>query len=180
MEPDPAERAGKPGQVADRSHAPLGLGPESGFRVREEPGQRANVLVVVADDLGERPGGSSAQELEVASGDLRAVEVATAMEAEELGLDGLEPGVGQSVAEDAPDERQQVEVAGVGRWGTPVHPVAADEERPVEAPAVVGDEPGVGRDGGGEGIEQGRLGRVIRQEQLDLAEPVAGPGSEPD
>ena len=53
-------------------------------------------------------------------------------------------------------------MAGV-RWRLlPDHPVARDEERPVEAAAVVGHEPGVRRDERGEQVQQGPFLRVIR------------------
>ena len=67
------------------------------------------------------------------------------------------------------DDRQQVEVAGVGRRGAPGQPVAGDEQRPVEAAAVVGHEPGVGRDGRG---ERGRAAPARRRGRA----AAAGPG----
>ena len=54
--------------------------------------------------------------------------------------------VGHPVAEDPPDEREQVEVAGMRRRSASAHPIAGDEQRPVEAAPVVGHEPAGGRD----------------------------------
>ena len=65
----------------------------------------------------------AAQELEVAARDLPALDVAVAVHAEQLGLDGPQARIGHPVAEHAPDDRQQVEVAGVDRRGPAGHPV---------------------------------------------------------
>ena len=106
---------GRAGQVAGRRDAAPRRGRRS--RVRggtEQPRQRADVLVVVADDVDERLGRAAAQEAEVAARDLPAVDVAVAVQAEQPGLGRPQPGVGQPVAEQPPDDRQQVEVAGDG------------------------------------------------------------------
>ena len=109
----------------------------------EQPRQRANVLPVVADDLHQRLGWGSAEEVEEPARDLPALDVAVAMRAEQLDLDRPKPGVGHPMPEDPTDERQQVKVAGERRWGGTRHPVPRDEQRPVEAAAVVGHEPRV-------------------------------------
>ena len=136
--------------------------------------------MVVPDDVGQRRRRAAAQEVEVPTGDLPAVDIRSAVHPEQLDLDRPEARIGQPVAEDPPDEREQVEVAGMRRRSASAHPIAGDEERPVEAAAVVGDQPGVRRDRRGEGVEQRGLLGVIRQEELDLVEPVAGPRPEPD
>ena len=84
------------------------------------------------------------------------------------------------VAEEPADDRQEVEVAAVERRGPTSHPVAGDEQRPVEAPAVVGDEPAVERDVRREGGQQGRLIGVVGEQQLDLVEAVTLPPAEAD
>ena len=166
---------GQAGQVADRCRPPIDGIAEVRLRVGQQPGQRPDVLVVVPDDLGQWRRRAAAQEVEVQAGDLPAVDIRSAVHPEQLDLDRPEARIGQAVAEDPPDEREQVEVAGVRRRSASAHPIAGDEQRPVEAAAVVGDQPGVRRDRRGEGVEQGGLLGVIRQEELDLAEPVAGP-----
>ena len=64
--------------------------------------------------------------------------------------------------------------------GTARHPVAGDQQRPVEAAAVVGHEPAVGRDVARERVKHGRLVGVVGEQQLDLPEPVALPPAETD
>ena len=119
----------------------------AGLEDAEQPGQRPDVLVVVADDGRERLRGAAAQEPEVAARDLPAVDVAVPVQAQQARLGGSQPGVAQPVAEHPADDRQEVEVAGMDRRGPAVHPVPGDEQRPVEAAAVVGHEPALGMAG---------------------------------
>ena len=107
-----------------------------------QPAERADVLVVVADDLGQLGGRRPARKREVAAGDLPAVDVADPLHPEELGLGGPQPGIGHPVPEEAADDRQQVEVTGMPRRGPAGHPEARRQQRPVEPTPVVGDEPG--------------------------------------
>ena len=100
----------------------------------DETRQRADVLVVVADDREQRLGRAAAQEAEVPTRDLPAVDVAVALRQPEQrrsrrSAAGRRPSDGGR----APDERQEVEVAGVRRGGSTGHPVARHEQRPVEA-----------------------------------------------
>ena len=71
-------------------------------------------------------------------------------------------------------------MAGVDRRRPAVHPVAGDEQRPVEAAAVVGHEPAVGRQVRRQRLEQRGLVAVVRQQELDLPERVPDPPAEPD
>ena len=111
------ERTREPGQVAGRRLRPPVRVAELHLEVDEESGQRSDVLVVVTDDLDQLVRHPAPQEPQVASGDLRAVDVADPVEPEELCLGGPQPGVVHPVPEQSPDDRQQVEVAGVRRSG---------------------------------------------------------------
>ena len=71
-------------------------------------------------------------------------------------------------------------MARMGRWRTSAHPVAGHEQRPVETPAVVRDQPRVRPDHVRQRIEEGRLLGVVGQEQLDLLEPIPVPRPDPD
>ena len=114
---------------------------ESRFNERQQAGQGADILIVVADDLDEPRRLAVAQELQVPGRDLPARHIAVTAHAEQFGLGGLQLRVGHPVPEHSPDDRQKIQVAGVGRRHVPGHPVAGDEERPVEALAVVGHQP---------------------------------------
>ena len=178
--PFAGERPGQPGQVTRGRGGSCRRVGEPRLEMGEEPAERADVLVVVPDDVGQRGGVAAAQELEVATGDLGAIDVTDAVEAEQLRLRRTQPRVAHPVAEQPPDDRQQVEVAGMGRRVPPGQAVAGDEQRPVEGAAVVGDEPGVRRDQRRERGEEGPLLAVVGQEQLDLAEAVGLPPAEAD
>ncbi len=89
---------------------------------------------------------------------------------EQLGLDALEARIRDPVTEHAANERQQVEVAGVGRWRPPGQAEASLDQRPVEPAPVVAHEPGIGRDPGLDLGEDGGLLGVIGQHQLHLVE----------
>ncbi len=167
-------------EVTDRREATLARIAKPRHCVGQEASQRANVFVVVADDLGQWCGRAAAQEVEIPTGDFPALDIAPALDPQQLGLDRSEAGVGQPVAEDPAHEWEQVEVTGMNRRRSSAHPVAGDQEGPVEATSVVGDQPCVGRDRVGEGVEQGGFLGVVGQEQLDLLEPVPDPGPDPD
>ncbi len=142
--------------------------------------QRADVLVVVAHHVDERSDGPAPQEPEIARRDLPAIDIPMALHPEQARLGGAQASVVEAVAEQPAHDRQEIEVAAVLGRRTAVHPVARDEQRPVEAASVVRHEPGIGRDRGRHGLEQGRLLGMVGEEQLDLPEPVAGPPAEPD
>jgi hypothetical protein len=74
------------------------------IHVDEQTRQRPNVLLVVADDVDERPGLAETQEVEVARWDLPAGDIAMATHAQQLRLDGAEACIGHSVLEHPPDE----------------------------------------------------------------------------
>ena len=88
----------------------------------------------------------AAQDVEVDGRDLPALDVPDPRDPEQLALDRPQPGVLHPVAEHAPHERQQVEVAGVGGRGAAGQPVPGLDQRPVEPAPVVGHQPRVGRD----------------------------------
>ncbi len=61
-----------------------------------------------------------------------------------------------------------------------VEPIPAADERPVEGPPVVADERGVRREVPLQDLEQGRLVRMVGQQQLADHELVALPAAERD
>ena len=176
----PGEGTGEAGEIARRRRPTGILGGVPRVEDGEQPRQRADVLVVVADDRRERLGRATTQEPEVAAGDLPALDVAVAVHPEQSRLHGSQPCVLEAMAEQPTDDREQVEMAGVDRGGAAVHPVAGHEQGPVEAATVVGHEPGVVRQVRRDGLEQGRLLAVVGEQQLDLPEGVADPPAEAD
>ncbi len=171
----PRIRPGKPGEVPTRCLVAAGALGVSLLDVRHEQSERPHVLLVVDHHAGEGLDGSATQYLEVDRRDLPALDVAHARDTEQLAFDGAQAGVLHAMPEHAAHERQQVEVAGVDRRRLAGHPVPGLEERPVEAAPVVGHEPCVRRDPARDLLEQRRLVRVIREQQLDLPEGVAVP-----
>ena len=139
-----------------------------------------HVVVVVAQDVPERRRRTPAQEVEVAPGDLPAVDVLGPGQAQHLALDRPETSVGHAMPEDTPDEGQKVQVAAVRRRVATGHPVAGDEQGPVERPAVVGDQPRPRRDLPGKLVEEGGFECVVGQEELYLPEARTLPPAEPD
>ena len=141
--------------------------------VGEEPCERAHVLVVVADDVDER-------RRRLAAAGTRGSGRGSPSRRRRRGGGGRAAPPPRSAAErrssgggtDAPDEGQQVEVAGMDRGRATRHPVARDEQRPVEAAPVVGDEPGRRRDARPSSVEERRLVGVVGEQQLDLPEAV--------
>jgi hypothetical protein len=125
-------------------------------------------------------GRTTAQEPEIACRDLPAVDVVVAGAPEQGLLHGAQAGVRHPVAEQAPHDRQQVQVAVMQRCRSPDHPKARHEQRPVESATVVGDQPRVGRDMAGEFVEDRRLVRVVGQQELHLAEGRTVPPPESD
>jgi hypothetical protein len=146
----------------------------------EESCQRANVLVVVANDVDERSRVAVPQEREVPLRDLPAGHVGVAADAEQRRFHGRQSGIDHPVAEQPADQRQQVEVAGVERRLGAGEAVAGNDQRPVEPSTVVGDEPAVARDVVRQLSEQGRLVGVIREQELELPEATALPPAEAD
>ena len=88
------------------------------------------------------------------------------MAAQELPLHRLQTRVRQAVAEEPPDQQQEVQVAVECGRDAAVHSEACVQQRPVEASAVVGHEPGIRRRLGHQRVEQRALLRVVRQSQL--------------
>jgi hypothetical protein len=178
--PGSSERAPKAREISGRRSRP-GLGSrEPGIEVRHQAREGPHVLVVVADHREQHRRVPVSQELQVAGGDLPARYVLVPGQAEKHRLRGLEPGVRHAVAVEAPDDREQVEVPEVGGRIGPRHAIPSDQERPVEPAAVVGHEPAVGRDVAPELLEEGGLVRVVRQQELYLAEPRTLPPADAD
>jgi hypothetical protein len=125
-------------------------------------------------------GRAAAQERVVGGGDLPRRNVRGAVAAEEVPLHGLKARVRQAMPEEAAHEQQQVQVAIQGGRNAAAHAIARLEERPVERAAVVGDQAGARRNLAGQGIEQRRLLREIREEQLHEAHPIALPPADAD
>lgn len=148
--------------------------------VAQEAGQGSNVLLVVANDPEEEGRVPVAEELEVARRDLPAGDVVMPTEAQEVLLRRLEPRIRQAMTKQTADHRQEVEVPGMHRGCAPGHPVASHEKWPVEAAPVIGDEPAVLGNVSSQLIEEGWLVRLVRQEELQLAEAGALPPPEPD
>ena len=104
------ECAGEARHVADRGvPACLGRG-VARVQQRDEAGQGADVLVVVAHDGGQWLRRPAPQEPEVAPGDLPAIDVVMALDAEERALDRLQASVVHPVPEQAPDDGQQIDI----------------------------------------------------------------------
>jgi hypothetical protein len=82
--------------------------------------------------------------------------------------------------EEPPDEKQQVQVAIEGGRHQAAHSKPGLEERPVERTPVVGDQAGSGRRLVSQGVEEGALLRVVREQQLNEAQPIALPSADPD
>ena len=101
-------------------------------------------------------------------------------ESQELAFHRGQPRVSHPVSKHATDERQQVQVAGVERRIGAGHAISGNEKRPVEAAAVVRDEPAVPGDVRRQLAEQCGFVGVVRQEKLDLPEPAALPPAETD
>ena len=174
------EGSGETRQIARIGPPARDVVAEVPFDLGEEASQRPHVLVVVADDVDEGLWRRAAQDVEVARRDLPTLDVTDPANPEQHRLDRPKAGVRQPVSEYATDERQEVEVAG-GWWGRSTdHPIARDEERPVEAAPVVRHEPRVGRDERGEQVEQRRLVGMVREQKLDLAEVIVFPPPETD
>ena len=166
------ERAGESRKVSGRRFGSLeGVAVPIG-QVGEEPGERPDILVVVPRDLGQRHGRAPAQELVVAAGDLPALDVADTVEPEQGGLRGPQPSIGHPVTEQAADDGQQVEVAGMDRGRAAREPEPRREQRPVEPAAVVGDEPGGRRDRRLDRAQERSLLTVVGEQELDLPVPV--------
>ena len=146
----------------------------------QQSGERSDVLVVVADDIDKAAGGTPTQEVEVATGDLPALDIADPLQPEQLGLGGPQPCVRHPMTEDPPDDREEVEVTIVDRCGSPGEPVACDEEGPIEGAAVVRHDPGIRRDRGLERGQERAFLAVVRKEELDLPEAIGFPPPEPD
>ena len=106
--------AGEGDEVPGRARGRGGRVGVAGVEVGEEPRERDHVLGVVAQDGRERAGRPAAHEVEVAArGSPSRPTSPCALDAEQLALDGGEAGVAEPVAEQAPDDGQQVEMAGV-------------------------------------------------------------------
>ena len=173
------ERPGQGHEIAGRR-----LGAAIGIRVPgvekgKEPGEGRDVLGVVIQDRPERLRRAAPHEVEVASGDLPPAHVAVAVDSQQLALDGAEARVAQAVPEETPDGGKEVEHPRVWRRRAAVETVASHQQWPVEAAAVVGDEPGVGRDGPLQLGQQGRLLAVVRADELEASQLVALPPAEP-
>ena len=144
--------------------------------VAEEAGQRADVLVVVADDVGER-------RRRAARGGSRG----SVPGSPSRRRPGRDRGRGAPLRRSAGGRRSSGAGRPAGRTAggrdgrrgpaaAVAHPVAGHQQRPVEAPAVVGHQPGVGA-----GSPSARASRRAGssawsgQQELDLSEAVPGP-----
>ena len=124
-------------------------------------------------------GRAAAQELEVAPGDLPALDVADAARAR-AGPPRRSAG-GRRAADGGTAAGRPAAGRGGPAWaggGAPAQPVARHQERPVEAATVVGDQPGV-RPGSPRRAPSRSAGssRVVGQQELDLAEAGRPPTS---
>jgi hypothetical protein len=174
------ERPGKPREVArGRLPPPLAVGIAL-IDVDEQSRQRADVLIVVAHDVDERPRLAPAEVVEVAAGNLPAGDIRAPSQPEQLRLDRPEARVRHAVAEDPAHDRQQIEMARVPGRIRAGHPIPRHEEWPVEAPPVVRHQPASRRDPGGQLGEECRFVGVIREQELDLPESAALPPAQPD
>jgi hypothetical protein len=174
------ERTGEPGEVAGWRLGPPTLVGIAAVDVHQQPSQGAHVLVVVADDVDEGSRLAEAQEVQVSGRDLPARNICVAAKPQQLSFDGGEARVRHPVAKHATHQRQQVQMPGMERRVGAGHPIPGDEQRPVEAAAVVRDQPAVAWNVAGEFAEERGLVGMVRQQQLDLPEPAALPPAEPD
>ncbi len=143
------ERPGQPGHVTDRGSAPPLVRGVARIEQRDESGEGADVLVVVADHGRQGSRRPAAQEAEVAPGISQPSTSSCRSTPEQRLFDRPQPRIVHPVPEQPADDRQQVEVTVVDRCRAPCQPVAGDEQRPVEPAPVVGHEPGIrGRHGG--------------------------------
>ena len=146
----------------------------------EKSRERANVLVVVPDDLDEVRSGATPQEPEVAARDLPALDIADPAQAEQFRLRGAETGIRHAMPEEPPDDRQEIEVARMYRWRMPGKPIPGNQQGPVEATAVVRHEPGIRRDRRLQGQEQRAFLAVVGEEELHLPKVIRFPPAEAD
>ena len=129
----------KAGKVTGRCFGPALAVGVAAVHVDKQASEGADVLVVVPNDFQQRGRLAEPQELEVPRRDLPAADVGMPTQPEEHRLHRPEAGIGHPVPEHPAHERQQVEVTGMDRRTLAGKAVARDEERPVEAAAVVGD-----------------------------------------
>ena len=178
MPPDLGKAPSESGQVAR-----VGMGPplavgKRAVEVDEQATQGADVLVVVSNDVDERARIAVDEEREIPLRDLPAGDIGVASHPQQGRFHGAEPGVQRPVAEQSPDDGQQIEVARMDRRRPPGEPVAGHDERPVETATVVCHQPAVVGNMPGQLGEQRRLIGMVGQEQLDLPEATALPPSE--
>jgi hypothetical protein len=95
----PPEGPSEPGQVTARGMGSRRRVAESLIEVDEEAGERADVLVVMADDGRQGLSGPAAEEAEVPARDLPAVDVVVADETEQCPFDRRQASVVHPVAE---------------------------------------------------------------------------------
>ena len=100
---------------------------------------------------------TSAQETEIATGDIPSVHIVVADDPEQRSLHGSQARVVHPVPKDSAHDREEIQVAVVDGCRPTGQAIARHEERPVETAAVVGDQPAIGRDEVRQGAEQGRL-----------------------
>ena len=87
------EQPGEAGEVAPRRRDPADRVREVALEVAEEPGERPDIELVVADDVDEAGGAAAADEVEVAARDLPALDVPVPAHPEEVLLGRPQPGV---------------------------------------------------------------------------------------
>jgi hypothetical protein len=146
--------------------------------VRQEQPKREHVLPVVVQHRAQRLGAARAEEIEVTRRDQRARQVTAALHADNASLHGGQPCVGEPVPPELARHGEQVQMARMQRRRSPMQAEPRHQQRPVEAQAVVGDQPGVGRNGALQRRQQRRLVRMIRQHQLFDREALAVPSAE--
>ena len=123
---------------------------------------------------------TGAQIAEVAFGDQRAGQVVVTLDGADLMLDERQASAAKAVLPQSSRDGQQVQVSGQRRRTAAMHPMARDDQRPVECPAVVGHQPRVGRQIRAEHVEQCDLSRVVRKHELRDRVSIALPGSDSD
>ncbi len=160
-----------------------GVFPEKRVHFGVQSREPAQIHLIVANYVHQRPGGTSAQIIEIKLGNECGRDVVVAMPAEARGIEDVTLEFDQAHGAEAqpPDSAsgmEEIEMRGEPRNGNGTgHGEAAFKKRPIEGFSVEGDKHGTLGDAGGQLVKQGMLfGKVPHEELLDLKAASVPPG----
>ena len=154
--------------------------PDTVRKDAEQARQRHDVLAVVLDDRRKQLATARSQICEVPLRDQVAGQVVLAGDATKAGLDDRKTRPTKPMLPQLSRHGQQIQMAAHQRWIAAVKPEARRQQRPVEALAVVRDQPAILGQQRLELVQPRTFASVVGHDQLVHTQPPVAPNADAD